>query len=86
MWAGGPPSGLDLTVKGEGEDPGPAPLQSSEGPEAGAHVQKQEAAPCQSPHGSGYPGAFGITSHIAHKLVISPINKLLYSPHMYTPH
>ena len=38
MWAGGPPSGLDLTVKGEGEDPGPAPLQSSEGPEAGAHV------------------------------------------------
>ena len=56
MWAGGPPSGLDLTVKGEGGDPGPAPPQSSEDPEAGAHVQKQEAAPCQSPHGSGYPG------------------------------
>ena len=50
---GGPPGGLDLTVQVEGEDPGPAPVQSSEAPEAGAHVQNQEAAACQSPHGSG---------------------------------
>ena len=32
MWAGGPPSGLDLTVKGEGGDPGPAPPKAARTP------------------------------------------------------
>ena len=55
IWAGGRQAVSTSLLKGRAGTLAPPPPQSSEDPEAGAHVQKQEAAPCQSPHGSGYP-------------------------------